>query len=221
VSRRPIVLLGVLIAGFVAAALLLPHSPSGLRELLIGLGPAAPLIAFGAWVVLTPSMFPGTVLAAACGLAFGAVGGAALALAGAVAGGLAAFVLARTAARGPVEGFLQTRPRLMRVHALLERRGFAAVLAARLMPGVPASGLHYAAGVSPVPARSFAAAMAIGAVLRTVPYAVLGQGIGSGSIVTLIVAGASIALGALAAAVLVRHIRRTGIAEVSGVRGVT
>ena len=55
--------------------LLLPHSPSDLRELLLSLGPAAPAIALAAWMVLTPALFPGTVLAAAGGLAFGALGG--------------------------------------------------------------------------------------------------------------------------------------------------
>ena len=54
--------------------------------------------------------------------------------------------------------------------------------------------------------RAFAAAMALGALLRTAPYAVLGQGIGSGSLATILIAGASIALGALTAAVLVRRI---------------
>ena len=98
------------------------------------------------------------------------------------------------------------------MHALLERRGFAAVLAARLMPGMPATGLHYAAGVSPVRARGFAGAIAIGALLRTVPYAVLGEGLGSGSILTMLLAGGSIVLGGLAAAVLVRHVRRPATA---------
>ena len=65
-----------------------------------GAGVAAPLAALVAWVLLTPALFPGTVLAAAGGLAFGALGGAVLALGGAVLGGLAAFTLARTAAGG-------------------------------------------------------------------------------------------------------------------------
>jgi hypothetical protein len=51
----------------------------------------------GAWVILVPALFPGTVLAAAGGLTFGAAKGAALAFAGAVGCGLAAFALARTA----------------------------------------------------------------------------------------------------------------------------
>jgi uncharacterized membrane protein YdjX (TVP38/TMEM64 family) len=206
--RRLIGLLAAVICAFAAAAFLLPHSPSELRELLLTLGPLAPLIALAAWMVLTPALFPGTVLAAAGGLAFGAFGGAALALVGAVAGGLVAFALARSAARAPVERLVTGKPKLARAHALLERRGFSALLAARLAPGVPTTGLHYVAGASPVRVREFTAVMAIGAVLRTVPYAVLGQGLGSGSVVTIVVAGASIVLGGLAATVLVRQLRR-------------
>ena len=172
------------------------------------LGPVAPLIALAAWILLTPAMFPGTVLAAASGLAFGAFAGSLLALGGAIAGGLTAFALARTAARQPVERFVQRKPRLARGQALLERRGFAAILAARLTPGVPATGLHYAAGVSPVRTRAFAGAIAIGALLRTVPYAILGQGLSSGSIMTLLIAAGSVTLGGVSAGILMRQIHR-------------
>jgi uncharacterized membrane protein YdjX (TVP38/TMEM64 family) len=206
--RRLIWLLAVALPLVVAAAVLLPHSPAELRGLLVAAGPLAPLIALATWILLTPFLFPGTVLAAAGGLAFGAVGGSALAFAGAVAGGLAAFVLARTAARGMAQQLVARNGRLARLDSLLGRRGFAAILAARLMPGMPVGGLHYAAGVSRVGVRAFAGAMTIGALLRTVPYAVLGTGLASGSLVTVVVAAASIALGGLAAAVLVRQIRQ-------------
>src|SRR6476646_2215088 len=109
--RRPVGLMLVVVAAFVAAAILLPHSASGLRGLLTTLGPTAPLIALAAWILLTPAMFPGTVLAAASGLAFGALGGSLLALGGAIAGGLTAFALARTAGRQPVERFVRRKPR--------------------------------------------------------------------------------------------------------------
>jgi uncharacterized membrane protein YdjX (TVP38/TMEM64 family) len=191
----------------IAAGLLLPHSPSGLRELLPAAGVAAPLAALIAWVVLTPALFPGPVLAAAGGLAFGAVGGTALAWAGAVLGGFVAFWLARTVARGPATRLARRSARLARVHALLETRGFAAVLAARMMPGVPATGLYYAAGASPVRVRPFTAAIAIGALLRTTPYALLGQGLGSGSVVTIGIAAVSIALGGIGAMLLARGLR--------------
>jgi hypothetical protein len=49
--------------------------------------------------------------------------------------------------------------------------------------------------------------MALGALLRTAPYAVLAQGIGSGSLATIVIAGASIGVGALIAAVLMRRLR--------------
>jgi uncharacterized membrane protein YdjX (TVP38/TMEM64 family) len=181
-----------------------------LRELVVALGPAAPAVALAAWIVLTPALFPGSALAAAGGLAFGVLGGSALALAGALAGGLAAFALARTAARGPAERLIARNTKLASIDSLLARRGFAAILASRLMPGVPATALHYAAGVSQVRPRAFAAAIAVGALLRTVPYALLGTGLASGSSLTLLVAGGTIGLGAVTAAGLARHIRWAG-----------
>ena len=196
-------LLGVLVAG-VAAALLLPHSPAGLRELVLAAGVAAPAIALAAWVLLTPALFPGTLLAAAGGLAFGAVEGAALAWLGAVLGGLTAFTLARTTLRGSALRLARRTTLLARVHRMLARRGFAAVLAARLMPGVPATALHYVAGASPVRARPFTAAIAVAALLRTAPYALLGHGLASGSTAALAVAAASIALGGGASILLLR-----------------
>lgn len=191
----------------IGAAILLPHSPAELRHAVLAAGVAAPVVLLAAWVVLTPALFPGTVLAAAGGLAFGAAGGMALAWGGAVLGGVAAFTVARTVARGVVEPRVRRSPRLARVNALLEQRGFAAVLAARLMPGVPASGLHYAAGVSPVRRSAFTAAIAIGALLRTTPYALLGQGLATGSAAPLIAAAASGVIGAGGATLLLRHAR--------------
>jgi uncharacterized membrane protein YdjX (TVP38/TMEM64 family) len=191
----------------VGAAVVLPHSPAELRQLVLAAGVAAPIAMLAAWLVLTPALFPGPVLAAAGGLAFGVAGGAALACGGAVLGGLAAFALARTVARSAVEARVRHSPRLARLHARLGRRGFAAILAARLMPGVPATGLYYAAGVSPVRRSEFTAAIAIGALLRTTPYALLGHGLASGSAVPLIAAAASVVIGAGGATLLVRQTR--------------
>ncbi|MBB4665199.1 TVP38/TMEM64 family protein [Conexibacter arvalis] len=205
--RRLLPALLLLAAAFAAAALLLPKSPDALRDLLLSIGVLAPVVAFGAWLLLTPALFPGTVLAAASGLAFGTIGGAGLAWGGAVLGGLIAFALARTVARGPVERFVAGRRRLGAVSELLERRGFAAVLAARLMPGVPVTALHYAAGASPVRLRAFVGAMSIGALLRTVPYVLLGQGIGSGSPLVVAVGAGSIVLGGLGGTALLWQLK--------------
>jgi len=65
--RRLAALVPVLLA-VIAAGLLLPHSPSQLRDLVLAAGVAAPAIVLAAWVVLTPALFPGPVLAASGGL---------------------------------------------------------------------------------------------------------------------------------------------------------
>lgn len=206
-ASRPVVLAVAVALGLAVAASLLPHSPAELRDLVLGIGLAAPLVAIAAWALLTPALFPGTVLAAAGGLAFGVVGGAALSVGGAVVGGLVAFALARTVARQPVERLLARTGRFAKLTAVLERRGFAAVLAARLTPGVPSSALHYLAGLSPVRARAFTAAIAIGALLRTAPYALLGHALAAGSPTTLVVAATSTVIGAGAAAALLWRLR--------------
>ena len=193
----------------IAAGLWLPHSPSELRDLALSAGVAAPVAALAAWVVLTPALFPGPVLAAAGGLAFGAIGGTALACSGAVLGGVVAFALARTVARGPATQLIGRSARLERVQAVLERRGFTTVLAARMMPGVPATGLYYAAGISAVRLRAFTAAIAIGALVRTTPYVLLGQGVASGSLLTVGIAAGSIAIGGAVALLLLRGLRGT------------
>jgi uncharacterized membrane protein YdjX (TVP38/TMEM64 family) len=200
--------LGLVLLAVITATVLLPHSPAELRDLVAGAGLAAPVAALVAWVLLTPALFPGTVLAAAGGLAFGAVGGAVLAFGGAVLGGLAAFALARTAAGEVGRRLMRRSPRLARVNEQLERRGFTAILAARLMPGVPATALHYAAGASPVRYGAFTAAIAIGALVRTAPYAVLGQGLASGSPLAAALAVIPVAIGAAGGMVLVRRMRR-------------
>lgn len=204
--RRLAVLAPVAVVAIGAAAVL-PHSPAELRHLVLAAGVAAPLAMLAAWLVLTLALFPGPVLAAAGGLAFGVAGGTALACSGAVLGGLAAFSFSRTVGRGAVEPRVRRSARLARVNALLERRGFAAMLAARLMPGVPATGLYYAAGVSRVRRSEFTAAIAVGALLRTAPYALLGHGLATGSAVPLVAAAASVVMGAGGAMLLLRHAR--------------
>jgi uncharacterized membrane protein YdjX (TVP38/TMEM64 family) len=75
------------------------------------------------------------------------------------------------------------------------------------MPGVPATALHYASGISPVRCRAFAGAIAIGALLRTTPHVLLGQGLASGSVLAVIIGAGLIATGAGVALLLVRQLR--------------
>ncbi|HEY7077188.1 MAG TPA: hypothetical protein VH418_17545, partial [Solirubrobacteraceae bacterium] len=62
-AHRRLAVVALAIAGVAAAAIAaLPHDPAGLRALVAGAGAAAPVAALAAWVVLTPALFPGTVL---------------------------------------------------------------------------------------------------------------------------------------------------------------
>jgi uncharacterized membrane protein YdjX (TVP38/TMEM64 family) len=156
----------------IAAAALAPHSPAALSTAVADLGILAPLAALAAWALLTPALFPGTVLAAAGGLALGAVTGTAVSLAGALLGALAAFAVARAGGGGACGRIGGERLRALRDR--LERRGFLAVLLLRAAPGVPATALNYAAGLSRIRVRDFTAGIALGGSPRVAAYALLG-----------------------------------------------
>ena len=156
----------------IAAGALAPHSPAALSAAVADLGILAPLAALAAWALLTPALFPGTVLAAAGGLALGAVMGTAVSLAGALLGALAAFAVARAGGGGA--GGRIGGERLRALRDRLERRGFLAVLLLRAAPGVPATALNYAAGLSRIRLRDFTAGIALGGSPRVAAYALLG-----------------------------------------------
>jgi hypothetical protein len=90
--------------------------------------------------------------------------------------GLAAPAMC-SALRTQLEATVMRRAKLRKALALLERRRFLAMLAARLLPGVPATGLHDVAGGAPVGVRRGDGARRL---MRTAPYAVLGPRIGWG-----------------------------------------
>lgn len=198
--RRLLALALVVAALFAAAALGVPHSPDGLRALIEPLGLAAPLAFALLWALLTPALFPGTVLAAASGLLFGAAEGTAVSVVGATAGSVLAFALSRRFGARAAEEL--SGPRVERLQARIERRGFLAVLGARLAPGVPVTLLNYAAGLSRVRLRDFAAAIAIAGAPRAFAYTALGGSGGRIDSPLAIVGIALIALPALAGAVL-------------------
>ena len=91
-------LLGVALA---AAALFglwiafMPHSPGGVRELADHAGPYAALAVLGVWLVATPSLVSGAVLAAAGGMLLGPLEGSIVTVAGLTLGATAAFVIGR------------------------------------------------------------------------------------------------------------------------------
>jgi len=187
--RKRLVALALVVACLVVpCAVFAPHSPSALRAAASGFGVAAPAIAVVAWIVLTPGLVSGTLLAAASGLLFGAGYGTLVAVVGATAGGLAAFAIARHIGHDALVDL--GGPRLRRIQERLANRGFLTVLSMRAAPGVPATWLNYAAGLSRIRARDFAAGSAVGGAPRIFAYAALGGNFGHFGSPTAIVAAA-------------------------------
>jgi uncharacterized membrane protein YdjX (TVP38/TMEM64 family) len=128
--------------------------------------------------------------------------GVALTLAAATLGAAAAFLLARTVGAGPIGRLLG--PRAAHWRTWISQRGFSAVLTARLLPG-PASIVNYAAGLTAMPLRAFAAAVALGALPKTVAYVALGGALSAPVSTQGILAIALYAATLLAGALLARR----------------
>lgn len=199
-------------AGVVAAATAIaalgPRSPEGLRTAVDGLGPLAPVVLVAAWGLLTPALFPGTVLAAGSGLALGAGAGVPVALVGATLGAGAAFALARLAGPRIAPPAGDDPGRLRRLQARVERRPVLAVALLRAAPGMPATLLNYAVGLTRVRPRDFLLGVTLGGAPRVAAYALLGAGLADpASAAPLLAAGGGV-LAALTVAVAVWRARR-------------
>ena len=154
---------------------------------------------------LTVVLFPGPLLAGASGLLFGTALGFPLSLTAAVLGASLAFLLARHLGRDAVER--RAGPRVARVRDGVGRRGFVAVLYARILPGVPYNLVNYAAGLAPIGLGTFAAATALGAAPRAFAYTALGGSLDDLGSPEAIAAFAVLALLAVAGLVLLRRDR--------------
>jgi uncharacterized membrane protein YdjX (TVP38/TMEM64 family) len=149
-------------------------SSDRVRDWMDGYGAAGPFVFIAVSAALTPCLFPGPLLAGASGLLFGTWLGTPISIVSATLGAVLAFSLARWIAHDAVERFEPAHPRLRALRAWIGRRGFLSILYARIAPGVPYNLVNYAAGLSPVALRTFAAATAIGCAPRAFAYTALG-----------------------------------------------
>ncbi len=146
------------------------------RDWVDGAGLLAPLAFLAVSASLTPLMFPGPLLAGASGLLFGTALGFPLSLTAATLGACIAFTISRHVGGGAVERVAGQR--VLAAHELVSRRGFVAVLYARIVPGVPYTVVNYAAGLTRIRLPVFAAATAIGSAPRAFAYTALGGSLG-------------------------------------------
>jgi len=172
-ARLRLAVLAVLVVGGVIAfAVLGGPSAQRVEGAIRGAGPAAPLAFVAAYAVLTVLVFPGSVLTIAAGVVFGTFLGTVLSVVGASLGAVGAYVVGRRLGRARVAEMAGGR--LEQLDRWLARRGFLAVLYARLIPVVPFNLLNYLAGVTSVRFRHYLAATVIGIVPGTFAFAALG-----------------------------------------------
>jgi uncharacterized membrane protein YdjX (TVP38/TMEM64 family) len=197
------------VAAFAVAAIGEPR-PHDLQALVRSAGVAGPLAFIGLYALLTVLLVPGSLGSAAAGALFGPVLGTLFTVVGATLGATLSFVIARRLGRERVKRIAGRR--MERIDAWLARRGFLAVLYARLVPLFPFNALNYVAGVSGVAARDYVAATAIGIVPGSFAYVALGSSLrdpGSpGFVAALALVGALGALGPVLARATRK--RRTG-----------
>lgn len=143
-----------------------------IRAVVSAAGPWAPVAFVAAFASLTLIATPRNVLTTLGAALFGVGGGIALSWAAALLGAVVAFSIGRLLSRDGFERL--TRGRLARVSAVLRDHGTGSVLAARLMPVVPFTGVNYGAGILGVRLAHFVLGTAVGIVPGTVAYAVVG-----------------------------------------------
>jgi uncharacterized membrane protein YdjX (TVP38/TMEM64 family) len=185
---------------FLVVALTGGISPGRVRDAIDPLGAAAVPGFIVVSALLTCALFPGPLLAGASGLLFGTALGTPVSIVSATLGAVFAFSIARWLAHDAVEALAGRR--LRGVQAWIERRGFWAVLYARIAPGVPYTLVNYVAGVTRVRLAAFAAATAIGVAPRAFAYTALGgslDDLGSPEAIVAIVLLVLMALGGVVA----------------------
>ncbi|MGI8680774.1 MAG: TVP38/TMEM64 family protein, partial [Mycobacteriales bacterium] len=156
------------------------------------------------YALLSLLPLPATVFTLAAGAVFGVARGLPIVVLGATLGATAAFYLGRVLGRDAVQHF--TGARLQTLDRYLARRGFWAVLAARLVPIVPFTALNYLSGLTAVRAPSYLIATILGILPGTTAYVAVGAyGDQPGSLPFLTALGTLLLLTVVGVTVTRRH----------------
>jgi len=186
--------------------------------------PWAPVVFVGIYATATALAVPGTVLTLAGGAVFGVFWGSVFNLIAANLGANAAFFVARVLGRDGVRRLAGTDSVLLRkLDGAIERRGFAGLLALRLIPLAPFNVLNFGAGLTALRWPAYAGATLIGILPGTVVYTFFADAILQGSqeasrdaLIRVLVAGALLAALAGLPALLKRFkVRLPGLGSVA------
>ncbi|MFD3507946.1 TVP38/TMEM64 family protein [Nocardia sp. NPDC058666] len=171
-SPRLLIALAGLAALFVVAMQVPLPGPQQIRDWAGGAGPLLPLLFFLFYAIVAVFPVPRTVLTVTSGVLFGPILGSIIAL---VASGVAATVAllgVRAVGRDRVAQHL-THPAVRAIDERLDRRGWLAVAAIRLIPLAPFSIVNYCCGLSSVRVVPYLVATVLGSAPGTISTVVL------------------------------------------------
>jgi uncharacterized membrane protein YdjX (TVP38/TMEM64 family) len=142
---------------------------------IAGLGPAAPLLFIGIYIIACVLFIPGSILTLGAGVIFGVVKGSIIVSVSATIGAACAFLIGRYLARDWVAGKVEGNPKFKAIDEAVAREGWKIVGLVRLSPVFPFNLLNYAFGLTRVSLRHYFFASWIGMLPGTVMYVYIGS----------------------------------------------
>jgi uncharacterized membrane protein YdjX (TVP38/TMEM64 family) len=204
--RQRVVLALAVLAVLALIAVLVPlPDPAQLRTWALAAGPAAPILLFLCYSVVTVAPVPRTVFTLAAGLLLGTMTGAIVATGATAVSALLSFGLARSVGRNLVARHLD-RAAVKTVDARLAGGGWLAVASLRLIPVVPFALLNYCCGLSSVRLLPYLIGTVAGSLPGTMAVVVFGDTLtGATSPALLAVSAACAAIGAAGLVITIRR----------------
>ncbi len=196
------------------ASLLLPtgESLTAFRDWVACQGLGGVVLYCLVFALCTVLLVPGLVLTIGAGVIYGPIWGTAIASIGALLGATAAFLIARYAARDPMQDWLQRRRRFAAVDEAISERGWWLVFLLRLSPFFPFTFINYMLGLSGVRLATYVSATWVGILPGTLLYVLAGyagaQTLHGGS---QVIYWSIATVGTAAAAVLITRLAARGI----------
>ena len=151
---RPVIVIGVIAAGVVAAralgfgAAIRLENLARLRQAVEGYGALAPAVFIGGYILAVVFFVPGLPITVLGGVVFGPIRGTVYVWIAATIGAALAFLVARYAVRGIVERWVRASPRLVRIDTQVAENGWRIVMLTRLVPLFPFNLQNYAYGIT-------------------------------------------------------------------------
>lgn len=151
-----------------------------LRQWAEGHGALAPIAFVGGYVLAEILFVPALPLTVLGGVLFGPVRGTAYVAVAATLGAALAFLIARYAARGPVERWVARSPRLARIDLAVAEHGWRILMITRLVPLFPFNLQNFAYGLTRIRFGTFVAISAVAMLPGTAAYTLAGSALAEG-----------------------------------------